>query len=106
MGTDRRALARRVRDATPDAGIYAVHVGERTWVGAAMQLGAAENRLRFTLRTGSVRTPGMGLAYAETGEMRFEVLERLDKDLGPMTRERLLKEKAPEWCARLRATPL
>ncbi|MDF0600372.1 GIY-YIG nuclease family protein [Psychromarinibacter sp. C21-152] len=100
---DRRAAKAAWKEATPDAGVYAVRIGERVWVGAAMRLGAAERRLRFTLRMGSARPAALQAAYA--GEMTFEVLEAFDPEMRPMTRERMLKERAAHWVARLGAAP-
>lgn len=98
---DRRAVKDAVKEGKPDAGVYAVRIGDRVWVGSAMRLGAAENRLRFMLRTGGARTAGMQAAYR--GEMRFEVLEALDPELSPMKRERMLEERRAYWVEALGA---
>ena len=101
--TSRKAAKTAAIKTPPEAGIFAVHVGDRAWVGATMRLDAAERRLTFMLRTGGVTTPALKEAYAATGTARFEVLERLEEDIGQMTRERLLKERSDHWRQRLGA---
>ncbi|MAQ84238.1 MAG: hypothetical protein CMH12_13510 [Maritimibacter sp.] len=101
---DRRSIKTQWKDTPPDAGIYAVRVGAGVWIGATLRLGAAERRLRFTLKTGGARPPALQAAYR--GEMEFEVLERFDEDISPMARERLSKERRAHWVERTGGTAL
>ncbi|WP_425052094.1 GIY-YIG nuclease family protein [Psychromarinibacter sp. S121] len=92
---DRRAVKAEWKDRAPDAGVYAVRMGPTLWIGATMRLGAAEQRLRFSLKTGGARPLALQQAYS--GEMAFEVLEQFEDDISQMARERLLKERLAHW---------
>lgn len=100
---DRRAIKHAWRETAPDAGIYALRAGGEVRVGATMRLEATERRLHFVLRTGASTDRSLQAAFRETGAMTFEVLEAFRPDLGQMTRERLLKERAAHWRAALAA---
>lgn len=84
-------------------GSSALRVGAELRVGAAASLAAAERRQGFTLRSGSHPDRALAAAKAAGGAVAFEVLERLDPELGEMTRARLLKERAAHWRAVLGA---
>jgi hypothetical protein len=106
---DRKAAITAWKDRDPDAGFYAFRGPDgQVWVGATQTLSSAENRIRFTLRTGSNRTPGLQAAWnASSGEgFSYEVLARLDADLVPMARQSALKEDVKLWRARLGANPI
>lgn len=104
--TDRRDAARAYRDRPAQAGIYAIHGPDgATWVGASPDLAAVENRLRFTLKMGDNRTPGLQAAFARAGDaaIRVEILEHLDPKLSPFARRERLKDRAAHWRTRLGA---
>jgi len=106
---DRKAAAAAWKERKMAAGIYAFRGPDgMVWVGATPTLGAVENRLRFTLRTGSCPVAGLARAWeAASGEgFGFEVLETLDPELLPMARERLLKARLAHWRAELGAEAL
>ena len=106
---DRKAAVTAWKERKVEAGIFAFHApGGQVWVGATPTLGAAENRLRFTLRTGSCRVSSLARAWAEAGGegFRFEVLDELDPELVPMARKRLLQERLSHWQDRLKADAL
>ena len=78
-GADRRAAARRARDAFPPMGVYAIR-DRRTGavrVAACRNVHAAINRIRFELRLGSHPDGALQAAWCDGGEERiaFEVLE-------------------------------
>ena len=109
MAIDRKAATTAYKERKADAGIFAFRApGGAVWVGAAPTLGTIENRLRFTLRTGGCRVPELAADWAAAGGegFAFEVLERLDPDLVPMARDRLLKERAAHWRDMLDARPV
>jgi hypothetical protein len=61
--------------------------------------------MRFQLRMGVCRTPGLQAAWDAAGEgaFRYAVLERFDAELSEMARAGLLKERAAAWRERLGA---
>lgn len=106
---DRKAAVTAWKERKAEAGIYAFRApGGQVWVGATPTLGAAENRLRFTLRTGSCHVAALVRAWEAAGGegFSFEVLEDLDPELVPMARKRLLKERLSHWQDRLKAEAL
>ncbi|WP_172296606.1 GIY-YIG nuclease family protein [Pseudoruegeria sp. HB172150] len=100
---DRRAAKAEWKEKKPDAGIYALRIGGRVWVGAAMRLGAAESRMGFAARMGGLPNAEAQAAYAAAGELAFEVLETFDEEISQMKRERLLKERLAHWVEELGA---
>jgi hypothetical protein len=104
----RKAVQVAWREREVDAGIFAFRGPEGLWVGASRTLEKAENRVRFQLRLGACRTPGLQAAWDAAGEnaFRYEVLERFDADLSEMARAGLLKDRAAHWRERLGARPI
>jgi hypothetical protein len=102
---DRKAAQVAWRERDVEAGIFALAGPDGVWVGASVTLDKAENRVRFQLRAGACRTPGLASAWAAAGDgaFRYEVLERFDPALSEMARAGLLKERAAYWRARLGA---
>lgn len=96
------------REREAEAGIFAFRGPGAVWVGASRTLDKAENRVRFQLRVGTCRTPGLQAAWAAAGDgaFRYEVLERFDADLSEMARAGLLTERAAHWRARLGAAAI
>lgn len=105
--TRKKAARTEWRERKMETGVFAVRCAGAAWVGATRTLDKAENRIRFELRTGMSRIPGLQAAWsaAEEGGLVYEVLERLDPELSDMARDRLLKEKAVAWRDRLGAHP-
>jgi hypothetical protein len=101
----RKAVQVAWREREAEAGIFAFRGLEGVWVGASRTLDAAENRVRFQLRMGACRTPGLQAAWDAAGEggFRYEVLERFDAEISEMARAGLLKERAAQWRERLGA---
>lgn len=103
---DRKAAIAAWKDRDPDAGFYAFRAPDgQVWVGATQTLSSVENRIRFTLRTGSNRTPGLQAAWnaSDGAGFAYEVLARLDADLVPMARDSALNEDVKVWRVRLDA---
>jgi hypothetical protein len=102
---DRKAVQVAWREREVAAGIFAFAGPDDVWVGASRTLDTAENRVRFQLRVGSCRSPGLQAAWAVAGDdaFRFEVLERFEPELSEMARTGLMKERAAHWRARLGA---
>jgi hypothetical protein len=107
MHKDQRRDARiALKEQKPDAGIFAFRSPTgAVWVGQSKTLASAENRLRFTLRTQGINPADLRAAWeAAQGEgFAFDVLERLDPELLPMTRDDLLKARVLVWRAELNA---
>ncbi|MBI1219126.1 MAG: GIY-YIG nuclease family protein [Rhodobacteraceae bacterium] len=107
--TARKAASSAWKDRPADAGIYAFRDAQGgVWVGASPTLGAIENRLRFSLRSGGATDPALAAAWAAAGGegFVFEVLERLDPDLVPLARTDALKARVAHWRAVLDARAL
>jgi hypothetical protein len=106
----RRAALAAYKQRGTTAGIYAVRCAASglRWVGAANDLDKIQNRLWFGLRLGS--SPHRSLQAAWNGHggdgFTFEEVERLDDDLEPYFRDRLLKERLAHWRTLLRAEPI
>jgi hypothetical protein len=92
------------------AGIYAVRctASRRQWAGAANNLATMQNRLWFELRLGSSPHRTLQAAWHEHGGngFTFEEMERLDEELDPYFRDRLLKQRLTHWCMVLDAEPI
>ncbi len=107
---DRKAAIAAYKDRAVNAGVFAFRCGASgaVWVGASQTLGTIENRIRFTLRMGGNRTPGLPEAWAATaGEgFAFEVLEQLDPEMGAIARDTALKARVAFWREALTAQPI
>jgi hypothetical protein len=94
----------------PQRGIYAVRCTAtgRVWVGSTPNLGAARNRLWFSLNGEMHTDAAMQTDWAAHGEQafEFETLEKLKDDVAPLGVADLLKEKKEHWLERLGAVPL
>jgi hypothetical protein len=92
---------------TSIAGIYALRceVTGEVWAGQAFDLDKIQNRLRFSLRTGSHSNRGLQEAWSTHGDtaFSFEILERLEEEEAPYFRDALLKERLAHWRAALNA---
>ena len=93
---------------TSVAGIYALRCGVtgEVWVGQALDLDKIQNRIWFSLRTGSHINRGLQDAWSTYGDTAFslEILERLEKEETPYLRDALLKERVAHWRAALNAS--
>jgi hypothetical protein len=100
MKETRREIARRVRDAFPPMGIYAIRdqVSGRVLLGASRNVHAALNRIRFELRMRSHPDRVLQAEWDRSGPERFafEVLElvkeRDDPDFDYAGELKLLEE--------------
>jgi len=80
----RKAAVSAYKERKSEPGIYALTcrpTGEK-WVGRAPDVGAVENRLRFTLRTASTPHRSLAAAARVHGEAAFgfEIVERIDPE--------------------------
>ena len=106
----RRAALAAYKERKTAAGIYVVRCtgGRLQWVGAANDLSKIQNRLWFGLRLGTSPHRSLQSAWhAQGGQgFSFDEVERLDEELHPYLRDRLLKERLAHWCATLGAEPI
>lgn len=106
----RKAAVAAYKERKVEGGIYAIRCPAmgRAWVGIAPDLATIKNRHWFTLRQGSHPAAALQAAWAAHGEagVLFEILERLDDEIGGFTRECLLKDLQADWCAKLGASRL
>jgi hypothetical protein len=88
-------------------GMFAVRFADDgpVFVDATPDLDAARNGLLFSLRNGLHRNQELQAEWNTHGEsaFRYEVLEKLEDDLAPITWRDLLKEKKRAWVAKLGA---
>lgn len=107
MTTDRKAATAAYKEKRVEAGIYALHAPSlgSSWIGASPTLDTVERRMRFTLKSGGPCAAGLAAAYDRLGDegLSFEVLERFDPDLTPLTRQSALRDRARHWRALLGA---
>lgn len=106
----RKAAIAAYKERKPAAGIFAITcaaTGQR-WVGAAPDLATIQNRIWFALRHGSHRQQSLQAAWAAHGpdSLTFEPVESIDEEELAYIRERILKERRADWCARLQAEAL
>lgn len=95
---DRRAAKAAWRERKQEWAVVSVQIGVRVWVKLTPDPAALENRLRFMLKQGGTGlAPGMAAAWAEAGELRFAVLERLDTELSELARERIGAARLAHW---------
>ena len=110
MDAKRREAIREYKERKPVRGAFAVQCSAtgRRWVGSSMNLEAARNGLWFSLRLGNHRDETLQAAWTQYGEQDFqyEILEKLDDDVPPMSLKDLLKEKKSHWVARFGAEAL
>lgn len=107
---DRKAAVAAYKEAKIEAGIVVmrcVPTGE-AWVGATPNVGAIENRLRFTLKMGNGAHASLLVAWKAHGEDAFTVqtLEVIETDDTGRFRQLLMNERAAHWMAELGAQPL
>ncbi|MGD8830116.1 MAG: GIY-YIG nuclease family protein [Pseudomonadales bacterium] len=104
---DRRAAITAYKNRIVPAGIYAMRCATtgQCWVGKALDMGAARNRLRFTLSQGLSPHRSLQDAWRRHGEasFSFEPVEALEDDLSDYVRERTLSERLEHWQAALQA---
>ena len=107
---DRKAAINAYKDRDPALGIFAIRCPSESliWVGASRDLDKIKNRIWFTLRMGNAHPKDLQCVWNEQGEdgFGFEELERFDKDLIDLARQRLLKERRDHWLEKLAARPV
>lgn len=101
---DKRAARAAYKQRDEDWTVYVARTGGQCWVGVSKNVAAIENRLGFTLRSGSCPTKGMQAAF--DGTLSIEPLEVLDPTLGPLLRKDAIRDRRAHWCAELSATPI
>ncbi len=107
---ERKAAVAAYKERKVESGIYAIRcqVADRTWVGIAPDLATIKNRHWFTLRQGSHPATALQAAWKAHGDaaFAFEILDRIDDEIGGFTRECLLKDLLAEWTEKLAADRL
>lgn len=106
----RRELVRDYKERKVPLGIYAVRCSAtgQAWVGMSKDLDQQPNRLWFALKSGGHPNRAMQAAYAahSADAFAFEALEVVDKDLGDLGRDSLLKARDAHWRAQLGAAKI
>jgi hypothetical protein len=107
----RKAAIQAYKEQKPVRGIFAVRLEPegRVWVDSAMDLRAAENRTRSSLRFGDrFLDKQLVEEFQALGEhaYAFEILEKLDEDLAPMSVRDVLKERKRFWLEKLKGIPI
>lgn len=107
---DRKAAVTAYKERKVEAGIVAVRCTPtgQVWVGPATNLGAIENRLRFSLANGGHMNRPLQEAWKTHGGEQFaiEILEALDEDETGALQRMMLKERTAHWTAKLGAAAL
>lgn len=104
----RRDLVREYKERKSVAGVYAVRCGPtgEVWTAGSRNIGAQQNSLWFSLRTGGNINREMQAAWTAHGEagFTFEVLQRIeDETLTPQGVLDHLKTRERHWLATLGA---
>jgi hypothetical protein len=104
---DKKAARAAYKERRLNAGVFIVRCGAsaRSWVGAAPDLAAVENKLWFALRTGGAANAQMRADWLEHTHdaFAFEVLETVDPEKPPLYLADHLKERAAHWRDALKA---
>jgi hypothetical protein len=105
---DRKAAVATYRKRKIATGIYAVRCipTGAVWVGQAPDLSTIQNRLWFTLRTGTNTHRSLQDAWRAEGAeaFTFEILESLEEEEIDHVRARLLQTRLMHWAEKLHAT--
>ena len=106
----RKEAVREYKERKLDRGIFVVRCRATgaAWVGATPNLGAARNGLWFGLGTGAHIERELQAEWNAQGEaaFEFEILERLDPEINPLSVKDVMKEKRAEWATKLGARML
>lgn len=105
----RKAAITAYKERKTAAGIFAITCPAtgQCWVGAAPDLATIQNRLWFTLRQGSHRCASLQAAWNAHGEgLAFAPVEQIEDEDINYVRDRILKQRRADWCARLQAESL
>ena len=94
-------IRRQYKEQVQAKGIYCVRctAGAQVWVDCSRNLEASENRLAFSLKTGSILNESLRQDLARFGAdtFEFEVLEVFDPDLSAYDLAESLKERRKHW---------
>jgi len=106
----RKEAIRNYKEIKPPRGIFAVRclANGRAWVGSSMNLHSTGNRFWFCLRQRTHPNHDLQNEWNSHGEgaFHYEVLEKLEDNVTPITSQDLLKEKQLTWQTRLAAQPV
>jgi len=110
MNSSRKAELKRTYKETPiRKGIFKVvcKATGNTWVDASTSLDSIQNRIWFTLRTGSHRNKALQRDWNEAGPdtMSFEIVEVFPDDATGFALENLTKDRRRHWMEELNAAP-
>jgi hypothetical protein len=109
-GEARRAAITAYKERKAAVGIYAVRCAPTgaVWVGGTPNLDTIQNRIWFTLRTGSHTDADLQAAWHSHGADAFsyEILEEFDEDAPAYVRAVALKERTAHWRQTLSARPI
>jgi hypothetical protein len=111
MTLSRKEAIRAYKERKVPRGVFAMRCRAtgNVWVDSAMDLEAAENRTWSSLRHGDVHMDKAIAAEFQThgrDAFTYEVLEKLDEDVAPMSLRDLLKERKLHWIGKLQAGKL
>lgn len=110
MSLNRKEAIKEYKERKIPRGVFVVRCAEtgQRWVGSALNLEAARNRLWFTLRLGKHPDKTLQQLWNDCGEQAFEyeIIEKLADDVLEMAVGDLLKEKRRHWSAELDAVAL
>ena len=70
---------------------------ENIWVGGAHDISAIQNRIVFTLKHGNAIDNDLSYMYKHQGQMRFEILEKIEFEPDAYLRRGILKTKIAHW---------
>ena len=110
LKTGRKEAIKEYKARKVPRGVFAVRCTAtgQIWVDSSPNLDAAPNGLWFGLRSGLHRNKALQAEWNAHGEpvFQYEVLEKLDEDVHPMSVTDLLKEKKRQWAAKFGAQSL
>lgn len=103
-------IKRQYKEQQQAKGIYCIRCNEAAtiWVDSSKNIKGSENRLNFTLKTGSPLNVDLlqALKVFGPGSFEFEVLEIFEDDLSAYDLGKLLKERRKYWQQSLSAKSL
>ena len=107
---DKKAARAAYKERHSSAGVYVLRCAPsgQAWVGRALDLDMAPNRLWFTLRHGNSPHRSLQMAWTTHGaeNFTFEILERLEDEAALYLRDALLKERLTHWRSALQAAAI
>jgi hypothetical protein len=104
---DRKAAVAAYKERKGDPGVYVVRCAAtgQCWAGAAPDLATIWNRVSFALRQGVGSPKSLQDAWKAHGadSLSFKIAELVDPDELAYSRDRVLRDRRDNWCAKLGA---